>query len=65
MRYYLINKDAATEAGIYQTGDTHRTTDAEVLVRDAELDGHDAEALSAREVSADELIKLLNAKKLK
>lgn len=65
MRYYLINKDAATEAGIYQDGDTHRTTDTEVLVRDAELDGHDAEALSAREVSADELMKLLNAKKLK
>ena len=65
MRYYLINKDAATEAGICEDGDTHRTTDAEVLVRDAELDGRDAEALSAREVSADELIKLLNAKKLK
>lgn len=65
MRYYLIYKDAATEDGIYEDGDTHRTTDAEVLVRDAELDGHDAEALSAREVSADELIKLLNAKKLK
>jgi hypothetical protein len=65
MRYYLINKDAATGAGIYQDGDTHRTTDAEVLVRESELDGHDAEALSAREVSADELIKLLNAKKLK
>lgn len=65
MRYYLINKDAATEAGIYEDGDTHRTTDAEVLVRDAELDGYDAEALSAREVSADELLKLLNAKKIK
>ena len=65
MRYYLINKDAATEAGIYQTGDTHRTTDAEVLVRDAELDGHDAEALSAREVSGKEVIRLLDSKKLK
>ena len=65
MRYYLINKDAATEAGIYQDGDTYRTTDTEVLVREPELDGHDAEALSAREVSADEIAHLLNAKKIK
>ena len=65
MRYYLINKDAATEAGIYQDGDTHRATDAEVLVRESELDGHDAEALSAREVSAGEVIRLLNSKKMK
>lgn len=65
MRYYLINKDAAKEAGIYQDGDTHRTTDTEALVRESELDGHDAEALSAREVSAEEITHLLNSKKLK
>lgn len=64
MRYYLINKYAATEAGIYQDGDTHRTTDTEVLVRENELDGQDADALSAREVSADEITHLLNSKKL-
>ncbi|KGN77897.1 hypothetical protein HR13_10110 [Porphyromonas gulae] len=65
MRYYLTDKEAATEVGIYQAGDTHRTTATEVLVREAELDGHDAEALSAREVSAEEVTHLLNSKKLK
>ena len=65
MRYYLIKKEAAKEAGIYQAGDTHRTTATEVLVREAELDGHDAEALSAREVSGEEVIRLLDSKKLK
>ncbi len=65
MDYYLINKDAAGEAGIYAAGDTHRTSDTEVLVRENELDGQDAAALSARLVTHDEITQLINKEELK
>ncbi|DBA55140.1 hypothetical protein [Porphyromonas phage phage007a_Bg4] len=65
MDYYLINKKAAREASIYADGDTHRTTQAEVLVRENELDGQDADALSARLVTREEITQLLNKEELK
>ena len=65
MDYYLINKDAAREAGIYAEGDTHRASYTEVLVRENELDGQDVDALSARLVTHDEATRLINKEELK
>lgn len=65
MDYYLINKEAAREAGIYVDGDTHRATMTGVLVRENELDGQDADALSARLVTHEEIAQLLNKEELK
>ena len=65
MDYYLINKEAAREAGIYADGDTHRSTSTEVLVRENELDGQDADGLSARPVTREEITQLLNKEELK
>lgn len=65
MRYYLINKAAAIEAGLYHACGTHRTTEEDVLVRESEIDGHDTEALNAREISTDEITNLINKEELK
>lgn len=65
MDYYLIEKEAAREAGLYVDGDTHRATLTEVLVRENELDGQDADALSARLVTHEEITQLLNKEELK